>query len=334
MFKVYGWHMYVTAKAKLSRGRFMSVFSFIVGCIEAGIIKDKYKFRKKPKGLTIALIVANIVTTPFATIPALIALSVTGIMDVIVDAIWGGIPVDESNSGTKTNVPNPRNTNYYQNHLNNRGQFTPNQTPPSYYNSFGPASSVGNRNGNVNYRPSTTKPNGKISNPYNLPGSEKKRAVLVDKFNKKYDLNLTSNDIQTMSSATYMSIEWASEVYAMTQKYDSIYEWLGQGNIWLRVYLYAFNVQNISPVFNKQEELVFNSFNTIFNEMCVDESLPTEVIIENINNKYMTRFDEATFLLAINYMESKGIHFKFGAPILTRVSSDIEDLEKKYQRMQ
>lgn len=169
-----------------------------------------------------------------------------------------------------------------------------------------------------------------VSNPYDLPRRENGRRKIISKFNDKYNLTLTSDEIRTIASATYMSIEWASEVYSMDRKYDSLYEWLGQGNSWLRIYLYVFNVQNISAVFNKQEELVFQSFNTIFSEMCVDETLPTEVIIQNINSKYLTNFDETTFMLAINYMESKGKRYKYGAPILTRMESDIENLTRKY----
>lgn len=173
-----------------------------------------------------------------------------------------------------------------------------------------------------------------VSNPYDLPKREGGRKKIISKFNKKYSLNLTPQDIQTISSGTYMSLEWASEVYSMTVKYNSLYEWLGQGNSWLRVYLYVFNVQTISPVFNKQEEIVFQSFDTIFSEMCTDETLPTEVIIQNINNKFLTNFDEPTFMLAINYMESKGKRYRYGSPILTRVHSNIDDLADKYRTMQ
>ncbi|MGN0165515.1 MAG: hypothetical protein ACI39R_04975 [Lachnospiraceae bacterium] len=195
-----------------------------------------------------------------------------------------------------------------------------------YYNSFSNTTSDAYK-----YSESTKAHAKNVSNPYDLPRRENGRKKIIEKFNEAYNLNLTRQDVQTIVSATYMSIEWASEVYAMNRKYDSLYEWMGQGNVWLRVYLHAFNVQNISPVFNKQEELVFQAFNAIFSEMCVDETLPTEVIISNINSKYLTNFDETSFMLAINYMESKGMRYKYGAPVLTRMSSDIENLARKYE---
>lgn len=309
----------------------MFIFSLIVAAIQSDSLHKKLNLKMKKGTLTLLLWFLNMAITPFATIGLWIVLSVTGIMDLIIDAFNSVNRRDRLNQNT-----------YNQNNINQQ------QNP--YYNSFsqpgtGATGSVNqytpnnrhyqaktNKNTQYNSAPfANKKGNNNVANPYNLPRSESGRTKIINKFNSKYDLNLSNTDINTMSSATYMSLEWASEVYAMTQKYDSIYEWLGQGNIWLRVYLYAFNIQNISPVFNKQEELVYNAFNTIFTEMCYDETLPTEVIIENINNKYMTRFDEASFLLAINYMESKGRHFKFGSPILTRVHSDIDDLAKKYQ---
>lgn len=168
------------------------------------------------------------------------------------------------------------------------------------------------------------------SNPYNLPKSEVGRKAIVSKFNKKYHLALSEQDMNSMVSASYISLEWASEIYSMTIDYNSHYEWLGQGNSWLRIYLYVFKEQQISSVFSKQEEIVFQSFDTIFSEMCTDDKLPTEVIIQNINNRFLTIFDETTFAFAMNYMESKGKRYKYGSPVLTRMHSDIDDLAHKY----
>lgn len=215
---------------------------------------------------------------------------------------------------------------YNKNKKNRRNTQNNLQENNPYYNSF----SQGRHSGYNTAPKKQHKHPSEVSNPYNLPKREGGRKKIISKFNKQYNLNLSSQDIQSMASGTYMSIEWASEVYSMDQKYNSFYEWLGQGNSWLRVYLYVFNVQTISPVFNKQEEIVFQSFDTIFSEMCVDDDLPTEVIIQNINNKFLTNFDESTFMLAINYMESKSKRYKYGAPVLTRMHSDIDDLARKY----
>lgn len=278
------------------------MFSLIMAIIFSNMFKNKYgvRFMQDSKGFFIGFILLWILWgfAPWLAIMGMIVAKHTGILDNM-----------KRRNQNRYNDPN-----YYKQGYNN-----------PYYNSF----SYKNTN-QYNTADYTTAKAKNVSNPYNLPRGENGRKKIILRFNDKYNLTLTKQDIQLIASATYMSIEWASEVYSMDRKYDSVYEWLGQGNIWLRVYLYAFNVQNISPVFNKQEELVFQSFDTIFSEMCIDDTLPTEVIIENINHKYLTNFDETSFMLAINYMESRGKRYKYGAPILTRMSSDIENLTRKY----
>ena len=301
----------------------MFIVNLIIAAIEADSLYKKFNFKIKKGTLTFIMWVINMIVTPFTTIGLWIVLSFTGLLDTLSDVFNAKSNINNNIQQDQNQYQNPYYNSFSQPGIGTTGRYQSQKRAYSRsskaYSQPGYSSSPFSRVKSAN-----------VSNPYNLPRTEAARSKLINKFNKKFDLNLTNTDVKTISSATYMSLEWASEVYAMEQKYDSVYEWLGQGNIWLRVYLYAFNIQNISPVFNKQEELVYNAFNTIFSEMCYDESLPTEVIIENINNKYMTRFDEASFLLAINYMEGKGRHFKFGSPVLTRVSSDVDDLVKKY----
>lgn len=165
---------------------------------------------------------------------------------------------------------------------------------------------------------------------YNLPVKQKKREKIIEKTNKKYRLSLTSAQIECIAAASYISPQWAAEVKSMEKNYNNIYEWFTSGNTWLKVYLYAFNKMDISSLFYKQEQIVYQTFDTIFSEMCIDDTLPTEVVIENINNKYLTNFDELSFMQAINYMESKGKRYRFGAPVLTKVNSEIENLQRKY----
>ena len=278
---------------------------FFISLGMSSSLKDKYHvpFAKKKYGLTILGLWFGLMAAPWLVIIAWIFAKKTGILD-------------------EYRFKHKYEQKYQQNNASN-----------PYYNSF----ATGNQT-HYNNAPNTAGKKMKydknyaktVSNPYDLPRTEAGRKKIITKFNEKYNLTLTKQDISLISSATYMSIEWASEVYSMERKYDSLYEWLGQGNSWLRVYLYVFNVQSISPVFNKQEELVFQAFNTIFSEMCVDDTLPIEVVIQNINYKYLTNFDEATFMMAINYMESKGKRYKYGSPVLTRMSSDIENLTRKY----
>ena len=166
---------------------------------------------------------------------------------------------------------------------------------------------------------------------YNLPKRQGAREKIIKKFCKQYNISLDDNDIKTMASASYLSTDWASEIAAMRFKYNSLYEWMGSGRSWFRIYITTFNMIDVFSAFSRQEQYVFETFDRIFSDICVDDTLPVEVIVENINRKYLTNFDEVSFMQAIAYMEANGRRYHFGSPILQSVDSELDKLAKKYQ---
>ncbi|MBR6274197.1 MAG: hypothetical protein IKR27_04205 [Lachnospiraceae bacterium] len=165
---------------------------------------------------------------------------------------------------------------------------------------------------------------------FNLPKRQGAREKIIKKFCKIYNISLDDNDIKTMASASYLSNDWAAEIAAMRFKYNSVYEWMGSGRSWFRIYITTFNMIDVFSAFSRQEQYVFETFDKIFSDICVDDSLPVEVIVENINRKYLTNFDEVSFMQAIAYMEANGRKYHFGAPILQSVDSELDNLAKKY----
>ena len=165
---------------------------------------------------------------------------------------------------------------------------------------------------------------------FNLPKRQGAREKIIKKFCKLYNISLDDNDIKTMASASYLSNEWAAEIAAMTFKYNSVYEWMGSGRSWFRIYITTFNMIDVFSAFSRQEQYVFETFDKIFTDICVDDTLPVEVIVENINRKYLTNFDEVSFMQAIAYMEANGRKYHFGSPVLTSVDSELDKLAKKY----
>lgn len=66
-----------------------------------------------------------------------------------------------------------------------------------------------------------------------------KRRKIIQKFNQKYDLYLTDEEINRIVDASYMSNCWEREILDMDQKYDTISQWYRGDSAWLRAYLHA-----------------------------------------------------------------------------------------------
>lgn len=64
-----------------------------------------------------------------------------------------------------------------------------------------------------------------------------KRRKIIQKFNQKYDLYLTDEEINRIVDASYMSNCWEREILDMDQKYDTISQWYRGDSAWLRAYL-------------------------------------------------------------------------------------------------
>lgn len=158
-----------------------------------------------------------------------------------------------------------------------------------------------------------------------------KRRKIVEKFNNKYGLNLTDSQITLMVDSSYMSIMWEEEIIAMSEEYNSMYEWFKSDTSWLRAYLRVFNVQDVSSDFEEQKNICFNAFDQIFAE--TDYSLFTsrKELISHINNMYMTNFDEVTFMIAYRFLKDNGKAYDIGlGSNVMRNEDEAEKLARKY----
>lgn len=163
-----------------------------------------------------------------------------------------------------------------------------------------------------------------------LTRSVPKRKKIVKKFSEKYDLNLTEDEIQLIVDASYMSNCWESEIYEMGQEYDTIYQWYAGGSSWLRAYLHAFPVQNVTSDFDMQEEIVLNSFAQIFSEINPASYHTIRDCVKAINDRFLLNFDDQTFMIAYRFLESKGYKYPLPSPSVYSTNSPIEELQRKY----
>ncbi|MBQ6105632.1 MAG: hypothetical protein IJL03_06770 [Lachnospiraceae bacterium] len=214
----------------------------------------------------------------------------------------------------------------------NTGNVNPYANP--YRNLQNPYTTYGNRN-MTNYgnpvMPQTVVPTNTI-NSYGLPSAPRKRRKIVKKFSDQYGLNLTANDIEQIVSASYMNTNWAREICFMNRKYETIYEWFGTGLQWLKAYLFAFPIQQISSDFSMQEQIVFAAFDQVFSDILSRPGITVAEAIWEINAKYFTQFDESTFMIAYRFMEAKGKKYNLNVGQLVKESGDIDDLLSKYEQ--
>lgn len=166
-----------------------------------------------------------------------------------------------------------------------------------------------------------------------LPKASGRRTKIVKKFNTQYDLFLTDEQIKRIVDASYMSNAWKREVEAMFTKYDSVYQWLHGDTAYLRAYLRAFTVQDVTSDFKQQMQIVMDSFEEIFAYSDSISGLSIEQRINSINSKFMTNFDEITYMIAYRYLESLGLHHELDRTQVNRVDNTFDDLVSKYENM-
>jgi hypothetical protein len=166
-----------------------------------------------------------------------------------------------------------------------------------------------------------------------LTESVPKRKKIVQKFNDKYSLNLTEAQIDRIVEASYSSYHWQREIYDMDKDYKFASQWMEQANSWLRAYIYAFPIMDISTDFRRQEQIVEDTFYAIFMDIDPKSCFSVEDCIEKINQKYMTRFDEKTFMDAYRFLQKHHHNFKLpGADrSMIKNQSEIDALAEKYQ---
>ena len=163
-----------------------------------------------------------------------------------------------------------------------------------------------------------------------LTKSVPKRRKIIQKFNKKYSLNLTDKEVDRIVDASYMSYCWEYEIFCMDKEYDTIYEWYKGDSNWLRAYLHVFPIQNVSSDFEMQRQTCINVFNQIFTEINPSSFATIDDCIDAINNRYYTAFDETTFMIAYRFLEVNGKKHSLPNSGVARTSSELERLMRKY----
>ena len=171
-------------------------------------------------------------------------------------------------------------------------------------------------------------------NSFGLPSQERKRKKIVKKFSDRYGLNLSDGDIAQIVKASYMSTAWSREICYMNQKYETVYSWFATSNPWLKAYMFAFPLQQISSDFAMQEQIVYTAFDQIFSDILSKPNITVAEAIWEINSKYYTQFDESTFMMAYRFMEQKGKRYKLNLGDVISGTSDIDELLSKYEHTQ
>ena len=165
-----------------------------------------------------------------------------------------------------------------------------------------------------------------------LTKSVPKRRKIIRKFNKKYDLNLTEDEINKIVDASYMSFAWEKEIRDMNEDYDNVFEWYNSMTNWLRAYLKSFPVHTVSSDFARQKEIVMETFDQLLNEVKPSSYSSLEECIEDINNKYFCVLDETTFMMMYRFLQACGKNHKLPNSSLIKHESDIDILKKKYDQ--
>lgn len=167
-----------------------------------------------------------------------------------------------------------------------------------------------------------------------LPRAVKKRVKIVESFNKKFELGLTEAEVKRIVDASYLSDAWKREVEAMTVDYAVESEWFNGATGWLRVYLYVFHIQNVSSDFPRQLQICDETFDEV---MRYAESLQYATMdekIDKVNQRFFTRFDETTFMIAYRFMEKRGRTYDLDKIQVLKNEQDYEEAARKYDQME
>jgi hypothetical protein len=163
-----------------------------------------------------------------------------------------------------------------------------------------------------------------------LTKSVPKRRKIIQKFNNKYSLNLTDAEIDRIVDASYMSFSWEREIYDMDKDYNSVFEWYNSETCWLRAYLRVFPVQSVSSDFKRQLQICLDVFDDIFNTIKPSTYASVDDCVDAINNRYLTSFDENTFMIAYNFLNANGRKHNLPKAGATKMYSELDRLMSKY----
>lgn len=169
-------------------------------------------------------------------------------------------------------------------------------------------------------------------NNIKLTLSVDKRKQIIVYFNEKYCLNLNDGDIKTILDASYTNKNWTAQVMDMDREYSSISQWYSTDDSGVKVYLLVFPVQNVSSDYEIQKKIVLDSFNDIFSKTDMKRYSCIQECISSINEKYMTSFDDASFMFVYRLLEKKGFKYELPSATInyTNGTSEIDELMKKY----
>lgn len=166
-----------------------------------------------------------------------------------------------------------------------------------------------------------------------LPKAIQKRKKIVDVFNTKFHLYLTPEQVNSIVNSSYMSEIWRKELEAMDKKYESVYEWFQGYTKWLRVYLYAFHVQEVTSDIRQQENVCIYAFEEVFKYVDTLHGMTLAEKIAHVNDKFYASFDDISFMIAYRYLEEKGKKHDLSGADIIRDDEEIDNLLKKYEQM-
>ena len=169
-----------------------------------------------------------------------------------------------------------------------------------------------------------------IPENFKLTETVSKRRKFVVKFNKEFELNLTDEQIDRIVDASYFSYSWEREIYDMTKDYKHPAEWYRSDTAWLRAYLRAFPMMNITSDFEMQRRVVEDAFRQIFRELPPGDFMTIDSAIEETNKRFFTLFDETTYMIAFRYMQTKGMKLDFPNAIHHQMESEADRLAREY----
>ena len=169
-----------------------------------------------------------------------------------------------------------------------------------------------------------------IPEKFKLTESVSKRQKILSKFNEKYELNLSQEQMDRIVDASYMSYSWEKEIYDMTKDYGRPAEWMKSDTSWLRAYLRAFPMMNISSDFEMQKAIVEDAFRQILTEVPPGDFYTIDAAIEETNRRFYTLFDETTYMVMFRYMQSKGMKLSVPNGLHHAQESEADRLAREY----
>lgn len=167
-----------------------------------------------------------------------------------------------------------------------------------------------------------------------IPDSSDGRVRIIRKFNERFALHLTDEEIEKIVNGSFQSKEWAKEIEAMKKNYAIEGEWYSGDTDWLRAYLKAFNVQNVSSDFELQHDICVQNFNEVFESTDIESFGSVDECVEYINNRYYTNFNDSSFMVAYRFLEENGKRYKLPSMGIIKASSEMDELAAKYDRME